>query len=113
VLRLALITFGAAGVPPNDAVTSLAASFQLARPTELRRHLGRIARAGGGFGSWVDGSLPAQDSDVAHVPSSLCRPRPLEEYMRPHAEMVELQVPPDRDSDSLAASARVLLFELE
>lgn len=90
LLRLALISFGAAGVSPENAVTSLADSLLLSRPQELQRHLDRVSRSGGGFGSWVDGTVPAQD--LSHVPNKLRRPLPLEDYMRPHAAMVELQV---------------------
>ena len=78
------------GCTPSEAVDKLIQELELADITHVKTKLYNVSRTNGGFGTWVDPSMPMAKG----LPLSLqvTRPKSLEEFEPDHGEMIFLQV---------------------
>ena len=90
VIRLALIAHGADGVAPDRAIELVAKDFRLDNVEMLKQRLQKIARSNGGFGTWIDQTVPFQEG--AQMALNLKRSKTLQDYMLPRVDLIRLQV---------------------
>jgi len=89
VLRLALIAWGSKGLSGEEAVAEAAKMLLLDDLPAVKQKLMRIARTNGGFGGWVDESMPVEVG--AETAVKIKRGKTLEELMLKKEDMLYLQ----------------------